>query len=586
MNTLIISAAALLWFLLGYIFYGRHIQNTLVKPDDSAPTPAYDKTDGVDYAPSQRPFLWGNHFASIAGAGPIIGPILAVSIFGWGPTLIWVMLGALFMGAVHDYLCLMMSVRHQGAGIAQLAEGLLGRTMRLVFALLLFIVLELLIAVFMVSVAQALMHVPALVIPTFGLVAIAVGLGLAVERWRVNAVLASVLAVLLAYFLIWVGYKIPIALPASWGAQAILIIWCALLAAYCIWASASPIWLLLRPRDFISTVKLVVGMVLGFAAIAIIHPDIDAPFLADGFMASGKPLWPILFIMVACGAISGFHALVATGTTARQLARQKDGRAIAFGGMLMEGVLAVLVIMLIVGGLRWGMAPAGASSPVAEMYFGTALAKSWIVAFGRAFGSLVGSLDIPLLTVPLAGLVGAVMVKAFILTTLDAGTRLARLLVTESVAEHVTIFKNRWLTSLVVVAPALALAITNSYHDVWKLFGATNQLIAALALITVTAYLSQDKLPKSYTLWPAVFMLTTSTAALLWEALGGASGYLTAEKPDWTLGIISMGLVLLALIIAVRGLRAVVSGGRWPTKPLKATRGPAGTQLGDHHLKV
>ncbi len=585
MNTLLISVAALLWFMLGYIFYGRFIEKTLVQPDDSATTPAHTMTDGVDYAPSKRTFLWGNHFASIAGAGPIIGPILAVSIFGWGPTLLWVLLGALFMGAVHDYLSLMISVRHQGVGIAQLAESILGRTVRLVFAVLLFIVLVLLIAVFMVSVAQALIHVPALVIPTLGLVAIAVVLGLAVERWGIHAGVASVAAVLLAYFLIWVGYKVPIALPASWGHQAAVATWCVVLAVYCLWASVSPIWLLLRPRDFISSVKLVVGIVLGFAAIAVIHPGIDAPFLADGFMAHGKPLWPMLFIMVACGAISGFHSLVSTGTTSRQLNRQKDGRPIAFGGMLMEGVLAMMVIMLVAGGLKWGMAPAGVSGQAANLYFGTALSKSWIVAFGSAFGNLVGSLGIPILTIPLAALVGSVMVKSFILTTLDAGTRLARFLVTESLGEQVPVFNNRWLASLVVLVPALLIAVTDSYHDVWRLFGAANQLIAALALITITAYLAQAKLPKAYTLWPAVFMLATTIAALLWESLGGAAGYLTADQPDWSLGITSMVLVLLAVVIAVRGLTGLARGsGRQPGPMDQASR-PVDAKLGGHHLK-
>lgn len=586
MNALWLCMLALVWFAVGYHLYGRFIARTLVAPDDAAATPAHTMSDGVDFVPGRRIYLWGNHFASIAGAGPIIGPIVAVSIFGWGPVFVWVLVGALFMGAVHDYLSLMISVRHRGAGIAELAESLLGRTVRMVFAVLLYIVLVLIIAVFMVSVAQAFINMPALVVPTLGLVGIAMLMGLAMERWHVPEVPAAAAAIAAAYFLIWVGAQLPVSLPPSLGKTMVVTIWCLVLTVYCLSASVAPMWLLLRPRDFISSVKLIVGMLLGIFAIVVVQPTISAPAMTGGFFAGGKPMWPILFILVACGAISGFHAIVATGTTARQLDRESDGRSIAFGGMLMEGLLAVVVIVVVSAGLTWGAAPAGVTGAAAKLYYATALKESWIVAFGSGFGHMVGAMGIPLLTASLAGLLGAVMVKSFILTTLDAGTRLARFLVTETLGPQMPFFKGRVVASLVVVAPALVLAVTNTYHEVWKLFGAANQLIASVALMTITAYLAHDRRPKMAALIPAVFMLITTVAALLWESFGGKTGFLTGARPDWPLGIIACILVVLAGVIVVGALKALAKEEGWHFPHRWKPRGDVEERLGDHRLSM
>ncbi len=580
MNATIVAILVLVWFGLAYFTYGRFISWTLVKPDDSRTTPAHALNDGLDYSPSKRRFLWGNHFSSIAGAGPIIGPIVAVSYFGWGPTLLWVVIGAVFMGAVHDYLSLMMSVRHKGRGISELASLTVGRTAAAMFAIMLYCVLVLLIAVFMVSVAQALINMPALVIPTFGLIGVAVLLGLALERWHVPELIASPLAVFLAYFLIWVGYWVPISLPSFLGPHGIMAVWLVVLTAYCLLASVAPMWVLLRPRDFISGIKLAVGMVLGFAAIFVTHPVIDAPMF-EGAISHGKPIWPILFILVACGAISGFHAIVSTGTTARQLNKESDGRSVAFGGMLMEGALAALVILLVTAGMKWGAAPDGVTGQAANQYFASALHKGWIVAFGSGFGRLVSDLQIPLLTSGVAALLGAVMVKSFILTTLDAGTRLARFLINESVGKKVPLFGGLWVSTAVVLAPALLLALTNSYAEVWKLFGAANQLIAAVTLLTITAMLAAQKLPLRYTMAPALFMLLTTVCALLWEMFNPADGYFTGAKPNYYLGAISALLILLGSGVLFKGWRAITAA-HAPELPEQ----PTGILVEKHQAKM
>lgn len=555
-----------------------------MEPDNTSITPAHKLNDGMDYCPGKKRLLWGNHFASIAGAGPIIGPILALSYFGWGYTLLWVALGAVFIGAVHDYLTLMISVRHGGVEIADLAEPVFGRAGRDIIALLAFFMLLLLVTVFMVSVAQALVHMPQLVIPTFGLVLIAFLVGLAIEKLGLNDIIALVLGVVLAYALIWVGYRYPIALPEAWGKQTIMTIWILVIALYCLLASIAPIWLILRPRDFISSVKLFIGMALGFIGILVIHPPISAPFRTAVFVSHGTPVWPILFITVACGAISGFHSLVSSGTTSRQLDRETDGRGIAFGGMIMEGVVALLVLMVVSGGMKWGFAPKGFSGNALQTYFGNALKANWIVAFSHGFGNIVGGLGIPSLTIPIAGLLGAVMVKSFILTTLDTGTRLARFLATETLSDRYGFFKNRLIASLIILIPAFILAVTNTYQNVWKMFGSANQLIAGIVLTIITVYLVRAKRPSIFTLIPAVFMLVTTIAAFLWLMFQPGKGFLTAVRPELLLSVLAAGLAGLAIFVVIRGVMAWIKLPEGRAKPLPGKWGKKAG--GGHGLKM
>jgi len=544
-NTVAIALFCIVWFGASYYWYGGFIERKLGQPDDSIPTPATVHSDGIDFVPSRKRLIWGNHFASIAGAGPIIGPILAMSMFGWGPTLLWVCVGSVFMGAVHDYLCLMYSVRNDGAEIFKLADTALGPYSRMLFALLLYCMLLLLITVFMVSVAQAFVTVPALVIPTFGLVFIAIFMGLALHKLRLPEIPVYAVSIILAYGLIWLGQAFPLSLPASWGHTAVMAVWFLVISGYCLCASVAPIWLILQPRDFISSVKLGVGIFLGFLGIIFIHPTMSAPF-SGSMNPTSKPLWPMLFIMVACGAISGFHSLVSTGTTSKQLSRQSDAKPIAFGGMLMEGVLAMLVILVVGAGLTWGYAPDGASGPQALQFFGNALKDNWIVAFGNGFGHVVGAVGIPGLSVSIAALLGAVMVKCFILTTLDTGTRLSRFLVDGTLGQRVPFFQNKIVASLFLLVPSYLLAATNSYKAVWQMFGTANQLTAGIALVTVGALLAAEGRSTRYVMVPAIFMLVTTGAALVWELFAPGTGFLVRAQPEWSLGIISLVLFGLA----------------------------------------
>jgi len=440
--TLLVAIVVLGWFYLAYRFYGRFLERALVQADDRRPTPAVEYNDGLDYSPARKVFLWGHHFASIAGAGPIIGPIIAVSVFGWALPTLWIALGCVLIGGVHDYLSLMLSVRNQGRGIAEIAGLAIGNRTRIVFALLLWLTLVFVITVFAESAASALVTRPELVIPTFGVCGIALVLGPAVYRFKANPVLASALAVAAAYLLIWLGFHHPVSLPTSWSTELKQDTITVILFAYCAVASLLPVWVLLQPRDFISSMQLFIGLGLGFVGLLVTHPEITAPAMTGGFVVGNSPVWPMLFITVACGAVSGFHTMVATGTTAKQLSAERDGRAVGYGGMIMEGVLAFLVVLVVGAGLRWGLAPDGMAEPAAStLYFGNAMKQGWIVAFGNGFGNLAGEL-VPGVSVGLVALLGATMVKTFVMTSLDTSTRLGRFIFCETLAP-----RNKWINN-------------------------------------------------------------------------------------------------------------------------------------------
>ncbi|MFO7816066.1 MAG: carbon starvation CstA family protein [Thermodesulfobacteriota bacterium] len=557
MVTLTVAFVVLLWFYLAYRFYGNFIQNKLVEPDDTRPTPAVEFEDGVDYSPAKRMFLWGHHFASIAGAGPIIGPIIAVSIYGWALPTLWITLGCVFIGGVHDYMSLMLSVRNKGKGIAEIAGMGVGGSTRIVFALLLWITLIFIITVFAESAAHALIKKPQLVIPTFGICVLAMFMGPCVYKLNLNSKIVSIIAVIVSYYLVWLGFKYPLSLPEYWSLPFKENVFTIILFSYCTLASLLPVWLLLQPRDFISSMHLFIGLGLGFTGLVVVHPEISAPAFTGGFVSQNNPVWPMLFITVACGAVSGFHTMVATGTTSKQLAKETHGKIVGYGGMIMEGVLAFLVVLVVGAGLKWGMAPEGMPKAAAEAtYFGNAMKESWIVAFGNGFGNLAGRI-FPGLGVTIAALLGATMVKTFVMTSLDTSTRLGRFIFCETLAPNSKLINNKIFGTAVVVIPSFLLAISNDYKTIWKMFGASNQLIAAIALVTISAYLVSRKKPGRYTFIPAVFMTLTTIGALLWGMFNPETGYLMTEPANYTLGVIAVLLAAMAVFIFAKSVAAL-----------------------------
>ncbi len=545
MNALPLAALAVLLLYLGYRFYGGWIERRVVEPDDRNATPANACGDGVDFCPAKKALLFGHHFSSIAGAGPIIGPLVAVAHFGWLATILWIVIGSIFLGAVHDYLALMISVRHRGASIADIARQNMGQGVKMVFSIFLWLALVLIITVFGVVGGQTLVQKPEIVFPTLMIIPIAMIFGAMTYRWRFPVFLGSLLAVMALFVCIWLGYQWPIAISSPVLGLEPTMFWFAMLMVYCLVASVLPVWFLLQPRDYLSTYTLFIGLVGGYLGLMWARPAISAPAFS-GISSTQGPLWPMLFVIVACGAISGFHSLVASGTSSKQLAKESQGKFIGYGSMITEGVLAVLALMMVAAGLFW-KAPPGMEA----FDFQANFAKGWIVAFGNGYGRVVGSL--PLVGVTTATLFGMIMLKTFVLTTLDTATRLGRFIVTESLGGSVALLRRRLVASLATILPAFYLGWTNSWKIMWPVFGAANQLIAALALVVISTYLIGVRKPSIFTILPAIFMSATTVAALLWLALNPGSGFLLVGRR--TLGITSILLVVLAGFVVFQGIK-------------------------------
>lgn len=541
MNSAAVAVFGIVWLVLAYRLYGRFIERRLIRANDATPTPAHSLRDGVDYYPAGKVVLFGHHFASIAGAGPIIGPVIAAAAFGYGVSLIWILFGVVFIGAVHDYTTLMLSVRHKGRSIPELTRKFVGPQARLLFQIFVLITLIFVIAVFAIAAAKSFMAKPEIVIPAFGLIPLAMLFGWFVNRLGAPVWLGTLAALGGLTVLFFAGVQAPVTLPFEDGVARQ--IWIAILLAYGLSAAVLPVWLLLQPRDYIAYWILAVGMLAGFAGLFVTHPDVNAPFLTSMVSETQGPIWPMLFILVACGAVSGFHSLVTSGTTAKQLTKESHGKVVAFGGMITEAGLALLALLAVTAGLSFsGTGEGTLTSFLAEGGGGP------ISAFAAGFGAFTE----PFFG-PLGPLFGMTMLNAFVLTTLDTSVRLARFITVELVSPVWRPMGNRYVATVLVVLGAYALAASGSEGTLWPMFGAANQLVAALAMIVVTAWLMESKRPVVYTLVPAVFMLVTTCGALVWKAYV----YLTAPEPNHTLAIAALILLVLAVVVGLRGLVAI-----------------------------
>lgn len=530
METVFIALVGLAWLWFAYTWYSKRIDRRTIQPDDSRPTPGVEVNDNQDFVPTRPIVLFGHHFSSIAGAGPIVGPILAFSLFGWLPALLWVLFGSVFIGAVHDYTSLMMSVRNRGVSIVEIAGTAISNTARWIFSIFVWAALILVEAVFAVLTAQTLVEKPEIVIPTLGLIFLAMTFGYLVYRRGVNLVVATVAALGIIGILILVGEQYPI--PASYN------LWLLVFIVYAFIAATLPVWVLLQPRDYLSVYILMIGMAVGFAGLFVFHPTINGPAFIS--VSSGQgPLWPMLFIIVACGAVSGFHSLVSSGTTAKQLRKESDGRKIAFGGMLTEGALALMVILLMAGALYWKVAPAGAAS---GFVFQDLLGKSANIAFGTALGRVTESIGIPL---SVGTAFGVLMLNAFILTTLDTSVRISRYIVQETAGKKVRLLSNRYIAAGLGLALAYYFCLGGNWKVIWPVFGASNQLVAALALMVVTAFYITFKRPTAYMFIPALFMTITTEAALAYQTF-----WIFIPGGQWPLAVIAVVLMLLGLLVA------------------------------------
>ena len=528
MNSLVISGIGIFLFLIAYKFYAGYLERLWgVNPDEK--TPAYKNRDGVDYIPVKHwSILFGHHFASIAGAGPIIGPVIAGVIWGWGPAVLWIVFGSILLGGVHDFSALMVSIRHNGKSIGDVSSSVIGRRAKIIFSIFLWFTLVLIVAVFAAVTAKTFIGEPKIVIPTFSLIIIAIFFGILVYRLNFPQIYATIISLILYVLLFIIGSKFSVVINSKDAMK----IWIIILLSYSFIASVMPVNLLLQPRDYLSSFILFFGLLFGYIGLIITHPQIHAPAFIS-FSSSKGPLWPMMFVIIACGAISGFHSLVSSGTTSKQLPNEKYAKRIGYGGMLMESALAVMALLAVSAGLLW-------KGPNLNFVYPYLMkTKGWIYTFGAGYMRI---------TKPLLGSIGLIagvtMLNAFILTTLDSATRIARYIGVELFGEGfgIPIFRNIYFNTLVIILIALLLSL-GAWKSIWPVFGASNQLIASLSLFIGSLWLMNKGKKYKIALIPGYFMFITTLGALIYQA------FLFFHQRNYLLEIVSLILIILAIFL-------------------------------------
>jgi carbon starvation protein len=514
MSSLAIAVISIIIFILGYKFYAKKLEG-LWHIDPKRATPAYSKFDSVDYIPAKNWLvLFGHHFASIAGAGPIIGPVIAVMLWGWLPAVLWVVFGSIFIGGPHDFGSLITSVKEGGSSVADIAEHAISRRAKLFFLLFVLLALILIIAVFAYLCADTFVKEPKTVLPSLGLIPVAIITGYLLYNLKANSVLATIFGLSGLAGLLSLGNYFPIRSGVE--------IWLLVLFIYCYAASVLPVNLLLQPRDYLSSFLLFFGVAAGYLGLVFSRPVIHMPYF-NAWGSSGGSLWPMLFVTVACGAVSGFHALIASGTTSKQIASERHAKRIGYGGMLTEGLVAVLAIIATAILFRPG-----------EGFTGLDLKGSGpIGVFGKGYGVITSSL-----LGDYGPFIAITILNAFILTTLDTATRIARYL-----CEELLGIKNRFLATALIIILSGTLAFSGKWNLIWPVFGAANQLVGALALFVLSCWLIAKGKPVKLLLIPAFFMLATALAALILQT----AKYFVAG--DLVLVIASTLLIVLSVFM-------------------------------------
>ncbi len=520
MSSVAVLISVLVVFALGYRFYARFLEKE-VGIDDSKPTPAFEKYDGVDYVPAKHwMILFGHHFSSIAGAGPIVGPILACIWWGWVPAVIWAMLGSVFIGGVHDFLAMAISAKEGGESIGVIASKYISRRAGLVFLIFVWLALVLVVAVFALVCAKTFVEEPRIVLPSLGIIPVAVLIGFLVYRFNTRLLWATVIGLSLLAGFIWLGSFYKITLAKNY--------WMAVLMIYAFFASIIPVNFLLQPRDYLSAYLLFFSLAVMSIGVLLVNPQISFPAVKSLASAKGGPLFPMMFITMACGAVSGFHSLVASGTSSKQLIKQSHAKRIGYLGMLSEGLLAVLVVICLTAGVKHlGISPDKVNGSYA------------IKLFSEGFGRITY-----FLTKSWGKFIAVIVLNAFILTTLDTATRITRY-----VTQELFHIKSKILSTLLVVASAFGLIVSGGWQKLWQVFGASNQLLASLAFLAAASWLLTYKKKYLLAFIPGIFMLLVSLSAVIIKA---RQFFVSGNN---VLFFVSLVLALLGLFVLVEVIR-------------------------------
>ena len=610
MSTLLIALASFFGFILAYNTYGRFLAQRIFHLQPDEPVPSVELRDNQDFVPTHRYVIFGHHFTAIAGTGPIVGPAIAV-MWGWLPALLWVVFGSIFIGAVHDFTALILSLRNKGQTLGDIAGKVLSPSARVLFLILLAFLLAVVVAVFGNVIAKTFESYPASVMPSVVSIPIAMVLGILTYRYGVSLAVSSLLAVLIL--------GIAVILSASYPAFSLFMPdlthihetlnptmnWTGALFIYCFFASVLPVWLLLQPRDYVNSlilyvvlILIVVGLVIaGLLGAADLFASAPAFRIAEAKQSGAPPILPFLFITVACGAVSGFHALVSSGTSSKQVASMKDAPFVGYGGMLLEGALAVIVILSCTAGIGMGIAnlksSAEATSSAALLTEAiddkgiaetatepeTVLGRTaWNLRYDRSWkemnlgeqvgvfieggANFIGAVGVPTRTGQ--GII-AILIACFAATTIDAALRLMRYVLQELAGTlRVTPMKNRYIATAVGLGLATSLALCKASPEapygtggliLWPLFGAGNQVVAGLTLLVGCVYLLRRKVPTIYLLVPALFMVFIPLWAMSINIFAPETGFLVRKQ--YLLSTVGIAIMLLACWLVVEAYRAM-----------------------------
>ena len=550
MSSLLLVFVGLAMMAAGYLLYSKFLGRKVYQLSDAYKTPAHTMEDGVDFVPTNKYVLWGHHFTSVAGAAPIIGPAVAV-IWGWVPAFLWVTLGTVFFAGMHDLGALWASQRHRGQSIGTLSGRYIGARGRNLFLVVIFLLLLMVNTAFAVVISNLLISTPSAVIPTWGAILVALLIGQAIYRLNWNLPLVSIVGVAALYGLMILGDRVPLALPETMLGIPDRGWWIIFLFTYAFVASLLPVWVLLQPRDYINGLQLFVGLIILYGSFLVVRPEVAAPALRETVPDGTPGIFPLLFVTIACGAISGFHGVVASGTSSKQLDKETDARFVGYFGAVGEGLLALGTIVATTSGFK-------TLTDWENIY------NEWnaggVNAFIQGGGALMNEgLGIP---ASLSATILATMAVLFAATTMDSGVRLQRLVVGE-IGELMGFKVSGLVATIIAVGCAMGLTFSMGTDGsggmlIWPLFGTTNQLMAGLTLSIVAVILTQLRRPTLPILLPLIFV----TAMSLWAAILQVRTFYNSG--NWLLLVLDVIIICCAIWVIVEAFTAVSKARREP----------------------
>jgi len=526
MNSLWLMLGSIIIFIIAYATYGSWLAKKW-GVDPTRKTPAHEINDGIDYVPTSSPVLLGHHFSSIAGAGPINGPIQA-AIFGWVPVLLWIVIGSIFFGGVHDYGSLFVSIRHKGKSIGEVINDTMGKKGKQLFSIFAWLTLLLIVAAFSNIVASTFAATPEAATSSLLFIILAIGFGYAVYRKGVSLKIGTVVGVILLFLCVWLGILFPLQLSVN--------TWIFILAIYIFIASTAPVWILLQPRDYLNSFLLYAMMAGALLGLLIYRPEIKLDAVTAFKVVDGNSvqyLFPMLFVTVACGAISGFHSLVGSGTTSKQIDNEADAKKIGYGGMLIEGVLAVVALIT--------------AAYLTQGELSQLLKDGPVNVFSNGVGVFMSQFGVPF---EAGKTFVALAVSAFALTSLDTATRLGRFIFQEYFEDSSKGSKspltNMYVSTAITVVLGSILA-AGGYKAIWPIFGSANQLLSALALMAIALWLKKSNKSFNMITIPMIFMLIVTLTALVFLVVDNF------KAANYILVVFPILLFIFAIVLAVEG---------------------------------